>query len=141
MGSSTTTLGGAPLSKQTGELCSFITAFNPISFVSPFLFLESFFFFLFSILCQASLRSTSGVAFSLESEDSEGRHRSVLLCSLPLLLFMPLSCPFLLLWQSPLYPYLPLVILLRFPHPFFNSPYALSQDLPRSEERRVGKEC
>ena len=49
MGSSTKTLRGTPLSKQTGELCSFITAFNPISFVSPFLFLESFFFF-FSFL-------------------------------------------------------------------------------------------
>ena len=36
MGSSTKTLRGTPLSKQTGELCSFITAFNPISFVSPF---------------------------------------------------------------------------------------------------------
>ena len=38
IGSSTKTLGGIPLSKQTSELCSFITAFNPISFVSHFSF-------------------------------------------------------------------------------------------------------
>ena len=36
MGSSTKTLGGAPLSKKTSELCSFIIAFNPTSFASPF---------------------------------------------------------------------------------------------------------
>ena len=36
MGSSTKTLGGAPLSKQTGEFCSFIIAFNHNSFASPF---------------------------------------------------------------------------------------------------------
>ena len=45
MGSSTKTLGGAPLSKKTSELCSFIIAFNPIPFVSPFsLPFLSFFF-------------------------------------------------------------------------------------------------
>ena len=38
IGSSTKTLGGIPLSKQTSELCSFITAFNPISFVFHFSF-------------------------------------------------------------------------------------------------------
>ena len=36
MGSSTKTLGGALLSKQTSELCSFILVFNPSSFMSPF---------------------------------------------------------------------------------------------------------
>ena len=36
MGLSTKTLRGTPLSKHTGELCSFIIAFNPISFVSLF---------------------------------------------------------------------------------------------------------
>ena len=36
MGSSTKSLGGALLSKQMGELYSFIIAFNPISFVSLF---------------------------------------------------------------------------------------------------------
>ena len=36
MGSSTKTLGGALLSKQTSELCSFIIEFNPSSFASLF---------------------------------------------------------------------------------------------------------
>ena len=135
MGSSIKTLRGAPLSKQTGELCSFITAFNPISFVSLFSFSWEFFFF-FSLSGQASVRSTSGATSSLESEDSEGVRWSVLLCSLPLLLFMPVSCPFLLLWRSLLYPYLPLAILLRFPRLFFNSPCALSQGLPRNHRNK-----
>ena len=74
MGSSTTTLGGAPLSKQTGELCSFITAFNSISFVSHFSLSREFFFFFFSLLGQASVRSASSAASSLESDDSEGVH-------------------------------------------------------------------
>ena len=82
------------------------------------------------------MRFASGAAFSLESKDSKGGRWSVLLCSLPLLLFMPLSWPFLLLWRSPLYPYLPLAILLRFPHPFFNSPCAFSQGLPRNQRNK-----
>ena len=36
MGSSTKTLRGALLSKQTSEFCSFIIVFNPSSFASPF---------------------------------------------------------------------------------------------------------
>ena len=36
MGSSTKTLGGTLLSKQTSELCSFIIVFNPSSFASLF---------------------------------------------------------------------------------------------------------
>ena len=71
MGSSTKTLRGTPLSKHTGELCFFIIAFNPIPFVSPFSL--PFLSFFFSPLSgQASVRSTSGAASSLESEDSEG---------------------------------------------------------------------
>ena len=136
MGLSIKTLGGAPPSRQMGEFCSFIIAFNPISFVSPFSlpFLCFFFFFFFS--SQASVRSTSGAASSLELEDFEGGCWSVLLCSLSLLLFMPLSYPLLLLWRNFLYPYLPLAILLRFSHPFFNSPCALSQGLPRNQRNK-----
>ena len=69
MGSSTKTLRGTPLSKHIGELCSFIIAFNPIPFVSPFSlpFLRIFFF---PLSGQASVRSVFGAA--LELEDSEG---------------------------------------------------------------------
>ena len=145
MGSSTKTLGGASPSRQMGELYSFIIMFNPISFVSPFslpfLSFSSFFFFFFSFSLsgQASVRSASGVASSLKSKDSEGGRWSVLLCSLPLLPFMPLSYHFLLLWWNPLYPYLPLAIFLRFPHPFFNSPCAFSQGLPRNQRNKRRK--
>ena len=139
MGSSTKTFGGTSPSRKTGELYSFIIVFNPFP-VALFLFLSwGFFFFFpfsFSFSGQVSVRFATGIAYSLESEDSEGGHWSILLCSFPLLLFVPLSCPFLLLWRSPLYPYLPLAILLRFPHPFFNSPCALSQGLPRNHRNK-----
>ena len=73
MGSSTKTFGGASPSRKTGELYSFIIVFNPISCV-PFFssFPEFFFFFSFSLSGQASVRFVSGVAYSLESKDSEG---------------------------------------------------------------------
>ena len=138
MGLSIKTLGGASPSRQMGELFSFIITFNPTSFVSPFSlpFLSFFFFFFFLISGQASVRSASGATSSLESEDSEGGRWSVLLCSLPFLPFMPLSCPFLCYGEAPLYPYLPLAILLRFPRLFFNSPCALSQGLPRNHRNK-----
>ena len=60
------TLRGAFLSKQTRELCSFIIVFNPSSFASLFFF----FFFFFS--GQASVRSISSAASSLESKSSKG---------------------------------------------------------------------
>ena len=136
MGSSTKTLGGTSPYRQMGELYSFIIMFNPISFVSPFSLPFLRFFFFFFLSGQASVRSASSVASSLKSKDSEGGRWSVLLCSLPLLPFMPLSYHFLLLWWNPLYPYLPLAIFLRFPHLFFNSPCAFSQGLPRNQRNK-----
>ena len=75
MGSSTKTFGGASPSRKTGELYSFIIVFNPIScvpFFSSFPEFFFFFFFSFSLSGQASVRFVSGVAYSLESKDSEG---------------------------------------------------------------------
>ena len=83
------------------------------------------------------MRSVSGAASSLESDSSKGGHLiNLYRVPFPFFLFLPLSCPLLLLWRSPLYLYFPLAILLRFPYPFFNLPCALSQGLPRNQRSK-----
>ena len=83
------------------------------------------------------MRSVSGAASSLESDSSKGGHLiNLYRVPFPFFLFLPLSCPLLLLWRSPLYLYFPLAILLRFPYPFFNLPCALSQGLPRNKRSK-----
>ena len=135
MGLSIKTLGGASPSRQTGEFYSFIITFNPTSFVSPFSlpFLSFFFFFPFRpsqceicLWCYFFFRIRGLWRWALIS-----------LTVLPSLSsFYDSFLPFSLLWWSPLYPYLPLAILLRFPRPFFNSPCALSQGLPRNHRNK-----
>ena len=111
--------------------------FNSISPLSPF-FLLPFFDFLLSFLPlgQASVRSVPSVTSSLESEDSEGECRSLLLC---FLFFLSFSTPFprlLLLWRSPLHLYLLLAVSPQFPYPFFNLLCVISQNLPRNQRSR-----
>ena len=68
--------------------------FNSISLLSPFSLLPLFEFLLsFLFLGQASVRSVPNIAFSLESEDSEGGCRSFLLCFLFFLSFYTFPPP------------------------------------------------
>ena len=56
--------------------------------------------------------------------------------SFPLFVLFPYL---FLLWQSPQYPFLPLAIFLRFPHPFFNVLRVLSQSPPRNQRSKRRK--
>lgn len=87
------------------------------------------FFFPFSFLGQANVRSTPSVASSLESENSEGE-RELFYTVFPCSFFLSLSSfLFLLPWRSPLHIFLPLAISPQVLHPFFNLLYVLSQNL------------
>ena len=98
----------------------------------PFEFLLSFL-----LLGQARVRSVPSVASSLESEDSEGGCRSSLLCFLFFLLFFYAFPPcLLLLSRSLLRLYLLSVVMLKFPHPFFNLLCVLSQSLLRNQRSK-----
>ena len=104
-----------------------------LTFLVSLFFLE--FWFSLPRLGQTSVRSTPKAAPSLESKGSKGASCSSLLCFFFffffffLMLFPCLS----LLWRSSQYPYLPLAISPRFPHPFFNVLCVLSQSPPRNQ--------
>ena len=140
MGLSTKTLGGASLSRQTGELYSFIITFNPISSVSPFSlpFLSSFslFFFPFRpsqceicLWCCFFFRIRGLWRWVLHSLTVFPFPSSFYAAFLPLFFFF-------FVMVKPLYPYPHLAVLLRLSHPFFNLLCAFSQSFPRNQRNK-----
>ena len=99
------------------------------------------FFFPFSFLGQANVRSALSVASSLESENSEGE-RELFYTVFPFSFFLSLSSfLFLLPWRSPLHLFLPLAISLQVLHPLFNLLYVLSQNLRGNQGIRRRRLC
>ena len=109
-------------------------------YFSLFLVLLNF-FFPFSFLGQASVRSAPNVASSLESENSKGE-RELFSTVFPFSFFLSLSSfLFLLPWRSPLHLFLPLAISPQVLHPFFNLLYVLSQNLRGNQRIRRRRLC